>query len=425
MSIRKGIQDIILWRGLNFLSVLVLNVLLARVFEAAGAGSVFFIINNLSLLILVLSFSLEAGLGYYAATGKIENVQAGLLALVWCLVMSSISFCIFSFYNLSLPIGLNLKFPAVFFIAGNLLISFYSALYFAKENFFLPNFLLLIINLLLIVLFIPPLNERITQRELLYAYFAGFLVQGILITVFYFSKSNRGTYKFPVIADLKLVMKYSGAAFLGNIIFFLVYRIDYWFVETWCSAADLGNYIQVSKIVQWFLVIPSMIGTVIFPLTAIGKNTMMVEKVALSSRMLLGLFSIICLGLSITGFWIFPFIFGDTYSAMYPVFLLYIPGILALVSLYPVSSYHAGINRLDINIKGCLLALLVIITGNWLFTPSYGIYAASIASSVGYIVYFIYSLHNFNKRNKIKLSRFFKPLSGDYTFLKTMLYKRK
>src|SRR5262245_6609408 len=137
MDLRKAIQDIILWRGLNFLSVLILNILLARVFEAADTGKIFFIINNLSLLILVLSFSVESGLGFYSAGRKIEEAQAGLLALLWCVSAAFISLGIFSFFRLSPLIGMDMRNPAVFFVAGSLLTSFYSALFFAKEKFFL------------------------------------------------------------------------------------------------------------------------------------------------------------------------------------------------------------------------------------------------------------------------------------------------
>jgi O-antigen/teichoic acid export membrane protein len=425
MSIRKGIQDIFLWRGLNLLSVFILNILLARLLQAEGAGNIFFIINNLSLLILILSFSLESGLQYYAATGRIEKTGAGFFALAWCIAMTLIAIGIFSLYDIASSTAFNLKLAAIFYVAGNLLISFYSALYFARKNFFLPNVLLLTINILFIALFIPPLNEVITQEKLVFAYFAAFLVQGVLLTGFYFLSGTRDASWFPPAAGIKLVVKYSAAAFLGNIIFFLVYRIDYWFVERWCSPAELGNYIQVSKIVQWFVIIPSMIGTVLFPHTAIGKDTMIIDKVVMLARLSIGLFFLVCLCLVVAGYWIFPFVFGETYSLMYPVFLLYIPGILALTGVYPVSAYHSGMNRLGINIKGCLWALIIIAAGNWLFTPGYGIYGAAIISSLGYITYFAFSLYHFNRSNKIRVSQFFKFVPGDLAVLKAVFYKHK
>jgi len=425
MSVKKAIQDVLLWRGLNFLSAFILNVLVARLFEAEQAGSVFFVINNLSLVILFLSFSIESGIGYYTSAGKIEPAQTGMLALVWSAISAALTILFFSLFKVSPLLGVDLLIPATCFITGSLLISFYSALYFAKENFIVPNACSLVVNLVLSLLFLAGLNTSISIHWLLYAYFAGFLLQGLIMALFYFSKNKKSKYQLPSQANFKLIIRYSSAAFLGNIIFFLVYRIDYWFVKACCTESELGNYIQVSKIVQWFLLLPMTISTAIFPLTASGKDHEMVQKVVILSRMLLWLFLFACIALAITGNWFFVWLFGDSYSAMYPVFLLYIPGILALAALYPISSYHAGIKRVDINVKGSTLALLVIVLGNSLFTPQYGIYAAATVSSIGYAVYFIYSLYNFNKNSKMKLSRIFRPEPGDYSFLKAMLLKRK
>jgi O-antigen/teichoic acid export membrane protein len=76
-------------------------------------------------------------------------------------------------------------------------------------------------------------------------------------------------------------------------------------------------------------------------------------------------------------------------------------------------------------VTGSLVALLIIVLGNSLFTPHYGIYAAALVSSIGYLFYFGYSLYVFNKNSKIKVGQFFIPERNDYTFLKAMLLKRK
>jgi O-antigen/teichoic acid export membrane protein len=224
---------------------------------------------------------------------------------------------------------------------------------------------------------------------------------------------------------LEQVVRYSSQVFIANLVFFLVYRIDYWFVKTYCSAEELGNYIQVSRIVQWLLLIPMMISTVIFPLTASGRDANMSGKIILLSRVLLWVYLGGCMLVALTGYWVFPWLFGGTFSLMYPVFLLYIPGVLALASLYPVSSYNAGIKRVDINLQGSMLALAVIVTLNLIFTPVYGIYAAAVASSLGYLVYFGFSFYKFNRANKLSLYKIFKPAAGDYTMLRSALYRRK
>ena len=80
----------------------------------------------------------------------------------------------------------------------------------------------------------------------------------------------------------------------ANIVFFLVYRVDYLFVNASpvCTAADLGNYIQVSKLGQLLLIIPQIIASVIFPRTASGierkelNNTLMIMARLFCSCML-------------------------------------------------------------------------------------------------------------------------------------------
>lgn len=416
-----------MWRGLNFLSVFILNVLVARLFEATQAGALFFFINNLSLVILLLSFSLESGLGFYAAGAKISNKKLRVIALIWCIAASLISLLLFDHIaHYLFPVsGINAKTAAVCFVAGSLLTSFFSSLYFSKENFVIPNVLLLLINLVLIGVFIAGMQGMVNNQWLIYSYFFGFLIQGILIAVFYFFKKENGVEGLSAQDDIKKVISYSSTVFLGNIVFFLVYRIDYWFVERYCTTAELGNYIQVSKIVQWLMLLPMMISTVVFPLTAIGKDKEIVNKVIAVSRFLLWLYVIGCIIIALAGYWVFPWLFGKTYTYMYPVFLLYIPGILALASLYPVSSYNAGINRAGINLQGSLLALIIIIALNISFTPVYGIYAASVAGSIGYIVYFSFSFYKFNRLHKTSLSQIFKPAISDYALLKSMLARRK
>ena len=426
MSLKNAIQDVILWRGLNFLSVFILNVLVARFFGASEAGNLFFFINNLSLAILVAGFSLEAGLGYYGASGKINSTHLGILALAWCIVASIACFLLSGTVKDLLYLDkMNATAASLLFITGSLLTSFFSALYFAKQKYIAPNACLLISNLLLCALFMAGMQGWVSSELLMKAYFAGFFVQGAGITLFYFLGSQDRAPAKPVGELLRKVIKFSAAVFLSNFIFFLVYRVDYWFVEFYCSPAQLGNYIQVSKIIQWLLLIPLMISSVLFPITAGGQNEGMLNKIIILSRVLFWLYLGGSIIIALTGYWAFVWLFGSTYVYVYPLFLLHVPGLIALAALYPVSAYYAGIRRVDINLQGSFLALLAIIMLNVLLTPRYGIYAASIVSSVGYIVYFIFSFRKLKSIGGTSLLEMYRPMKSDYIFLKSILYRQK
>jgi len=204
------------------------------------------------------------------------------------------------------------------------------------------------------------------------------------------------------------LFRYCGLAFTGNIIFFLLYRIDYFFVERYCTAEQLGNYIQVSKLVHLFFVLPTILASAVFPITAGGRKEEAIDKLlTLLSRSIFLLYVFTCLVLALTGQWLFPFVFGDSFADMYQTFLWLIPGILSLSGIFTLTAYFAGKNRIKLNIIGSVYALMIIVTGDLLFIPQYGIQAAAIVSSAGYMAYQVYIIVVFKKEYKISVADFF------------------
>ncbi|MEI7736243.1 MAG: hypothetical protein WCI49_12305, partial [Ferruginibacter sp.] len=65
MNFGKLIYQSVLWKGLNLISVFLLNVLIARTYGASQYGQLFFFINASALALLLISFSLEIGLSFY------------------------------------------------------------------------------------------------------------------------------------------------------------------------------------------------------------------------------------------------------------------------------------------------------------------------------------------------------------------------
>lgn len=287
--------------------------------------------------------------------------------------------------------------------------TFIGNLWYAGKNFILSNRAGIGVNIILIILlFFVNENSWLTHVNYLYFYFASFLFLGILLTVLMLPRFNRPiVFTLPGNAQLKMLLSYSLVAFSANIISFFLYRIDYWFVHKYCSAQHLGEYIQVSKIVQMFFLLPSMFATVLFPLTASGQREQANDMVLTLSRSLFLLYGFVCLVLAITGRWLFPFVYGETFSDMYIPFLFLVPGILAFSSLYVLAAYYAGKDRVMVNVKGCSLAFLCVFMGDAFLIPRYGIKAAAAVSSLGYVIYFTYVLSVFKKEYTVPLKSFF------------------
>jgi len=411
-----------------FASSLVLNIIIARYYQASLSGWIYYVINFYTFILLLLSLSIESGMGYYVSKQEISPNKLLNFSVLWTAIAGVFVFFLFYWRKGSGSADITHTlyiFSALCYVCGNLLITYCSSLFYAQKNFWIPNAILVGINIVLILVVVPGgwWFPKILERETyLFIYFAGFFAQGMLLAIVFkrkYSPSWEG--KLPSIEDFKKLIRYCMAAFAGNTIFFLLYRIDYLFVKKYCSAPDLGNYIQVSKLGQMFILLPIIFASAVFPLTAGGQKEEVNHVLKIMSRILLLLLGTCCLFLALTGNWLFPFVFGETYSHMYKPFLLLIPGILALSSLNPLTAYYAGKNRLGVNISGSVLALIVIITGDILFIPKYGTVAAAAVSSVGYMVYYYYVLRIFTKEYNAGFGEFYLIRNSDFKWLKTLV----
>jgi O-antigen/teichoic acid export membrane protein len=414
MQAGRTLIQSMLWRGLYYITTFIINILIARHFQASVSGTIYYISSIYALILLFSSLSLESGIIYYAAKAEIPVAKLFNFSLVWSLFIGLITFVVAyyildkSYRDISARL---LGFSSVFFIFGNLLITYCSGFFYARNNFMVPNSIIITGTIILIVLIpyggksvIPAINDE----NYFYIYFSSFFVQGICMALAAKIKYIKiGVLLFLSMAEFKLLFRFCALAFIGNIIFFMLYRIDYFFIEKYCSPEQLGNYIQVSKLVHLFFILPTILASAVFPITAGGQKEGLHKLLTLLSRSVFFLYILTSIVLVLTGNWLFPFVFGESFTGMYQPFLRLIPGILALSGIFTLTAYFAGKNRININITGSVYALIVILIGDLIFIPKYGINAAALVSSLGYIVYQVYIIAVFKKEFSCAVADFF------------------
>jgi O-antigen/teichoic acid export membrane protein len=414
MQATRTLLQSILWRGMYYATAFVINIVIARHFQASVSGTVYYISSIYALVLLVSGLSLESGIIYFAAKKEIPLARLFNFSVAWSLVIGLVTFFVTHFFfdetYQGIP-GNFLVLSAVLYISGNLLITYCSGFFYASNNFMVPNCIIVSGTIILIVLI--PYGGRsvipgITGENYFYVYFSSFFVQGVCMAIAAKIKYIKaGVIQFLSITEFKLLFSYCALAFMGNIIFFLLYRVDYFFVEKYCTAGQLGNYIQVSKLVHLFFILPTILASAVFPLTAGGQKEGINKLLTLLSRSIFCLYIFACLILGLIGKWLFPFVFGESFTGMYHPFLLLVPGILSLSGIYTLTAYFAGKNRIRVNITGSVYALVVILAGDIIFIPKYGIDAAALVSSLGYIVYQVYIIAVFKKEYPCSVADFF------------------
>ena len=160
----------------------------------------------------------------------------------------------------------------------------------------------------------------------------------------------------------------------------------------------------------------------VFTMSAGEKQDGVNKLLPLISRSIFLLYAFICLITGLVGQWLFPFVFGDSFTGMYKPFLMLIPGILALSGMFTITAYFSGKNKVKINIIAAVYAFVVILAGDIIFIPKYGIVAAAMVSSAGYIVYQIYIIASFKKEYECSAADFFIFRSSDLKKIRNAIY---
>lgn len=436
MGLKKLLAQSIFWRSFYFFSVLLVNVFLSRYLQAAGTGSLYFITIIFSFAHVVLSLSADSGLIYFASANIIERNRLLTLSAAWALVagiaMIGLAWLYFLITGSNNPTEVYWYCAFGFlYVCGQSLTSYSLGIYYTKENYFLPNALLGLVNIAF-VFFIPAKDTVHTAEQtqwIILFYFASFFMGGLLVFLSYALQFRKeGTIGFPSGEQFKQLIRYSFTALGANAVFFLVYRIDYLFVHysPVCTDADLGNYIQVSKLGQMTLIVPQIIASVVFPRTASGVDAPQLNKAIITmGRIFSQLFLLAFILVAIIGKQLFILVFGESFNEMQLPMLILIPGMLALSLLALLSAYFSGKGKIKINLYAAIIGLVVMITGDFIFVPGYGIIAAAIVSTVSYVANVGFSLWKFNKDFSVKWIEFFKWKKEDYNWLLSYLKPNK
>jgi len=435
MNFKKLLAQSIIWRGFYFFSILLVNIFLSRYLQAAGTGNIYFLTVIFSFMQTVLGLSLDAGITYFASAQIIQRNKLVSLVGLWSFIAGMVMISLVYFFFLAdHSIEEAYLWPYALYgfcyVCGQSFMNYVTALYYTQENYFLPNFLMSLVNFAFV--FIVPAKDAITSSEeiqrIIYLYFFVFLLSGIILFgSFLITNRKEGNVELPGKEMMSRFLRYSLTALAANVIFFLVYRIDYLFVKASpvCTDADLGNYIQVSKLGQMMLIVPQIIASVVFPRTASG-----IERQRLSNSIMLiaRLFSQLFLGVFIVvlliGHYLFIYVFGASFNKMQLPMLIILPGIFSLSVLALLSAYFSGVGKLQVNVRGAILALVVMVVGDFLFVPRFGIVAAALVSTISYVVNLGYSLLVFNKDHDIHVIDFFRWRKQDYYWLRTLMVKR-
>lgn len=422
MNLSRLFASNLLWRGTYLFTSLLVTIFMSRYLEAYTTGWLFYLISILTFLFMALSFGIDSAITYFVARGEMDTGRMQWFIWAWVLLVTVVtaagSFVFFKEGN-EFATSARLIVMTVLFVSGNLLITFYNALFYAKHQYKIPNIVFIVVNLLLLVLLLNPEWPGLDTNGFIYVFFYSYILQGIFIAILFNIKFSRNfRFQFPSAAQRKQLFRYSHLAFFAGLLFYLVTRVDYWLIDYFTHDKEaLGNYIQASRLVQLFQLLPAILAAGIFPIAASGYVQQMREGILKLSRVIVLMYVSVLIVIGLTGKWLFPFLFGSSFNKMDDVFLLLMPGLMALSLLALMAAYFAAINQIRRNLLISLAGLVVIIIADVLLIPPFGIYGAAFASSIGYLVCFIIAYMYFAGEGTITITDLLLFKKQDIDFL--------
>ena len=429
MTFSKLLTQSLIWRGFYFITLFAVNVVLSRYLGASASGAVFYISNTFVFIQLIAGLCLENGITFFASGRRISSNRLLWLCLLWIVMIVCIQIIIYTSFSLHSDVNIkHVQLYAFCFITGLLLTTYSSNLFYANGNFYLPNFILAVGNLFFIAFVLMNYSRHDADNEtIITLYFFILLVQGIAITLTYIiqNKSWR-ELAFPPVSDIKKFTRYSLSVLLFNVLLFFVYRIDYYFVRysPVCNAADLGNYIQASKLGQMLLVIPQIVGSAVYPQVSSGNDVQAVSRaIVVLAKSFAILFIVIFFTVLAIGKWLFPFLFGVTFHHVQIPLLFLLPGIYGLSVISFLSNFFSGKGNVFISVMAAAMALLIVVAGDFIFVFRYGIEAAAMVSSVGYLAMSVFYVRLFIKEAGISVTGFFVLNKDDIKVIKNVIRK--
>lgn len=429
-SFNQNIKQSIIWRGFYFFAQLLLNIFLSRYLNADGIGVIFYLSNFFSLLVIIMGINMDGSFAYFSSAKIIHHNKLAVVGICWSLLMCLTTYLLLPQYFLwfdkdMLAVNPQITSNGLKYITGILLTGCFTILFYSLGNYFLPNIILAISSLLLIAAIFFAKELHFNAILITEGYFYLILLQGILLALTFVFKNGFSNFILPQKKELKQLVTYAVVGLGGNIIFFFVYKIDYWFVKDWChQSGHLGNYIQASKLAQMLLVLPQILAISILPQLASGHQQQeVVQTIIRLIKFFLVLFVVLFLFTLGAGKFIFPLVFGASFNTMYLPFLILLPGIFCLSISSLLSAYFSGKNQNKFNLFAAAFALITMLALTFLFKNRYSIYIAAAISSVAYICEALYCFAKFNKQEKINLKQLFIFTEEDIQWLKKLLAK--
>jgi O-antigen/teichoic acid export membrane protein len=414
LSFRKNIITTYAAQIISVLCSFLCAIMGARMLGAFGQGELALYTNFILLSSLLLGAGLPAGIVHFIAARKIEQKQ--VLSILLTVLFAGFTLLLLALGILQQTALLSTFIPTLFHhnsvwfwlmllhLLLVLLNIFLSSILQAEGLFSKASYILISGSITLLLLYalryfaitgihIPPLNWILLA-----------LISSQLIQLFFFLRQVYTTNPDYLhleqiqIGAIRPLIQFAFLAFMTNLIQFLSYKMDIWFVNYFHGKQLTGIYALGVSLAQMLWLLPSAIQSVLYAFISTHTDRqLMIQRTINTTRQI----AVYAISAGITGYllsiYLVPILFGEEFRESVQCIGLLFIGVVPFCLSMAVSGYFAGTGRVRINLYSAILGFIVCMAADLLLIPSYGILGAAIASSISYISTVTFLLVKFHR----------------------------
>jgi O-antigen/teichoic acid export membrane protein len=401
MSILKNASYLLSAQVLNLVIGFISSIYSTRLLGPEGRGMSAIFNNGLTFIILFFSITISSSVVYFVNSGKLklENLLSSLLlfslfstALVF---LSLVILKQIGYLGLTLPEGYQ-TYPYILLITflyfNKLVNTILVAIMTAQKEFKYQSMLFLVPGIVAasvyICVFYFWFELSVYAFELVVAVTSAMIVINLVMTISVYAKviGRKPAREMITWNEFKEVLTFSLFLHVGNVLNFLIMRMDYWFIDAYWGKAALGIYAVASQLAQLIAIFPSAVNPMIYSYSASMKDRDSIEFIQRTTNITLYACVLFSIAETILVYFFVTTLYGEEFVEAKYIMPLLLVGVLPFVVITTIGVYFSSNGRSDINLRSSVASFLVCLILYPLMTRAFSVYGAAAASAIAYSV---------------------------------------
>ena len=216
-------------------------------------------------------------------------------------------------------------------------------------------------------------------------------------------------------AGLRTVIRFSTPAYGSNVLQYLNYRFDLFFVACFRDLREVGLYALAVSLAQLVWLVSNAVATVVFarvgsssddPGDAANRTAALARSVLVIQILLAGALAVLAKPL-------LQVLYGTAFEPAVSALWLLLPGVAVFGGASVLAAHLAGLGRPGLNLRVAAVSLVVTVALNLLLVPQLGMNGAALASTASYVTTWGLTALLFSRATGVSIRRVLAPRRAD------------